>query len=343
MNDSKDQPLVSVIISMYNSENFIKERLENLVTQTLFENIEIIIINSGSKQNEETIINDYLQKYKNIKYLKTLNRETIYKAWNRGIKLSSGKYITNANTDDRLRNDALEILSNALDKNPDKAIVYADQYITDLPNATFKDIDKSKKFNRQDYSRLKQLSGYIVGPQSMWRASLHFKDNIWFNENFEVSGDNDFVCRVAEKYDLMRVPGVLGIYYRASDNSNKEFIDYNETHTENLEVREKYLRRYLKSLTPKEMKNVKRIIWFYENTPLVIRIFHKVISLINPAKQIPCKEFIFLLASTMEELDGNIQKAIEYCKAYIKNPAEELIKRQYNKLLTVNEERINSK
>ena len=333
-----NQPLVSAIISTYNSEEFIKGRLDNLIEQTIFNDIEIIIVNSGSKQNEERIIVEYAKMYSNIKCIKTENRETVYKAWNRGIKISKGKYITNTNTDDRLREDALEILSEALNKNPDKAIVYADQYITNIPNALFKDIkliDKKKKFNRLNYSRLKQLSGYIAGPQSMWKSSLHFKDNIWFDETFEVSGDNDFVCRVAEKYDLMRVSGVLGIYYKSKDNSNREFRNFEGTYEESLKVKEKYLRRYIRSLTPDKKKILLRKIFLYKKIPHnLISIINRIIFLVNPAMAIPRREFMFLVASTFEELEGNNEKAIEYCKAYISGRADSLMKRQYKRLTT---------
>lgn len=328
-----DKIKISVIISVYNSEKFIKGRLDNLIEQTIFNNTEIIIVNSGSEQNEELIIEDYLTRYNNIKYIKTLERETIYKAWNRGIKISKGKYITNANTDDRLRNDAFEKLSKALDKNPDKAIVYADQFITDIPNPTFKDIDKGKKFNRPDYSRLRHYCGYIAGSQSMWRASLHFQDNIWFDEKFEVSGDNDFVSRVIEKYDLMRVRGVLGIYYKASDNSNKEFRNYVETHKESLDIREQYMRRYLESLSYKEMMNLERKIFFCKKAPLIYKIIRKIIEIVYPYKQIPRREFMFLIASYLEEIKGNYNKALEYCNEYIDITVDKLIKRQYNNLL----------
>jgi len=340
-----NQPLVSAVISTYNSEDFIKGRLDNLVEQTIFNDTEIIIVNSGSEQNEELIINDYLLSYKNIKYLKTPERETVYKSWNRGIKISTGKYITNANTDDRLRNDTLEILTGALNKNPAIAIVYADQYITNLPNASFKDIksiDKRKKFNRLDYSRLKQLSGYIAGPQSMWRSSLHFKDNIWFDETFEVSGDNDFVCRVAEKYDLMRVPGVLGIYYKAADDSNREFRNFEETYEESLKVKEKYLRRYISSLSPDEKKKLHRKIFVYKKTPhILVSFISRLISLINPAMQIPRREFMFLVASTLDELEGNNEKAIAYCQVYIERTVDSLMKRQYNRLIAGSGEKNN--
>ncbi|RZB34874.1 MAG: hypothetical protein SRB1_00642 [Desulfobacteraceae bacterium Eth-SRB1] len=70
--------------------------------------LEIIVVNSGSEQNEEAIVKEFQKKYSNIKYIKTDQRETVYAAWNRGVKAASGKYITNANTDDRRRADACE-------------------------------------------------------------------------------------------------------------------------------------------------------------------------------------------------------------------------------------------
>ncbi len=77
--------------------------LEDLENQTIADKIEIIVVDSGSEQDEESIVKEFQRKYSNIKYIRTEKRETVYEAWNRGIKSSSGKYITNANTDDRLR------------------------------------------------------------------------------------------------------------------------------------------------------------------------------------------------------------------------------------------------
>ena len=79
--------LVSAIISTYNSEKFIRGKIEDLLAQTIIDKLEIIIVNSGSQQNEDEIIREYLDKYHNIKYIKTKARETISKAWNRGIKI----------------------------------------------------------------------------------------------------------------------------------------------------------------------------------------------------------------------------------------------------------------
>ena len=129
--------LVSTIVSCYNSEDFILGRLEDLENQTIADRLEIVVVNSGSQQNEEKIITEFQEKYSNIKYIKTEHRETVYAAWNRGIKAAQGQYITNANTDDRLRHDALEVMVNALEENPEIALVYANVIITETENETF--------------------------------------------------------------------------------------------------------------------------------------------------------------------------------------------------------------
>ena len=108
--------LISAIISTYNSEKYLKGRIEDLLDQSIADQLEIIIVNSASQQNEDGIVKDYQGLFPNIHYIRTQKRETIYKAWNRGIKISSGEFITNANTDDRLKSNALEILSSELIK-----------------------------------------------------------------------------------------------------------------------------------------------------------------------------------------------------------------------------------
>jgi len=87
---------VSVIVSTYKSAEFIWGCLEDLVTQTLYEKgeVEIIIIDSASPENEGEIIQEFQENYPNIIYQRTQERETLYCAWNRAIKLARGLYLT---------------------------------------------------------------------------------------------------------------------------------------------------------------------------------------------------------------------------------------------------------
>ena len=129
---------VSAIVSTYNSEKFMRSRLNNLVKQTLYKKnlLEIIVINSGSQQNEEKIINEFQLNHPNIKYIKT-KRETIYQAWNRGFKVAKGQYVINANTDDLFTLDGLECMANELDVNNYISAVYGDWLLTKIENDSF--------------------------------------------------------------------------------------------------------------------------------------------------------------------------------------------------------------
>ena len=118
---------VSAIVSTYNSEKLIRGCLEDLLSQTLYKKgqLEIVVIDSNSQQNEGAIVKEYQQKNHDIKYIRTEQRETVYAAWNRGIAAAQGEYITNANTDDAHRKDALELLARALDAYPEADLAYA--------------------------------------------------------------------------------------------------------------------------------------------------------------------------------------------------------------------------
>jgi FkbM family methyltransferase len=204
---------VSAIVSTYNSEKFMRGCLQDLVDQTLYKQgaLEIIVIDSNSQENEQTIVREFQAKYPHIVYDRTSERETLYAAWNRGIKISHGAYITNANTDDRHRPDALEILAKYLDENATVSLVYADQLITATTNDTFAKTQSEKRWNWPafDYSELERRC--IIGPQPMWRKSLHEKHG-YFRTELTAAGDYEFWLRIGKTENIVRVPEILGLY-----------------------------------------------------------------------------------------------------------------------------------
>ena len=92
-------PKVSVIVPVYNVEQYIQKSLESLVNQTL-EDIEIIIVNDGSKDDSEKIIKEYEINYPNkIKYL-TKENGGLSDARNFGMPYATGEYIAFLDSDD---------------------------------------------------------------------------------------------------------------------------------------------------------------------------------------------------------------------------------------------------
>jgi len=205
--------LISAIVSVYNCERFIKGCIEDLLNQTIATRVEIVIINSGSQQNEEAIIKHYQKKHPNILYLKTEQRETIYAAWNRAIKISSGKYITNANSDDRHRKDAFEIMSRVLDNNSDIDVVYPSYKIAEKENETFENSKSEEYYDSPAYDRRRMLFQCLPGPFPMWRKSIHEIFG-YFDQCYQVAGDHEFWLRISKSCNLYNINEYLGLYYR---------------------------------------------------------------------------------------------------------------------------------
>ena len=105
---------VSVIVPVYNTEKYLEKCLDSIINQT-FINYEIIIMNDGSPDNSETIIQEYLTKYpQKIKYYKKENGG-LSDARNMGILKSSGKYLMFVDSDDYISEDMIEKLYNCIE------------------------------------------------------------------------------------------------------------------------------------------------------------------------------------------------------------------------------------
>lgn len=192
-------PKVSAVVSTYNSSRFIQGCLDDLIGQTLYAKgeLEIIVVVSGSKENEDEVLRQYQQSHPNIIYLHT-QRETMYDAWNRGIRAASGIYITNANTDDRHRSDALEVFCRALDDHPEVDAVYGDCYLSTIENETFDQNPQTRVYRYPAFFAPAQVLHYHLSPQTLWRKTLHEKIG-YFDGKLKNVGDYDFNLRLALK------------------------------------------------------------------------------------------------------------------------------------------------
>ena len=93
----KHQPLVSVILPVYNGEKFLKSAIDSILEQT-YTNFELIIINDGSTDNSESIIRSY--KDSRIKYVINDHNIKLIATLNKGIALAKGEYIARMDADD---------------------------------------------------------------------------------------------------------------------------------------------------------------------------------------------------------------------------------------------------
>ena len=90
---------VSVIVPVYNVEEYLDKCLSSLVNQSMKNEMEIIVINDGTKDNSQMIIDKYAANYSNIVSIKKQN-EGLCVTRNLGISLAKGKYIGFVDSDD---------------------------------------------------------------------------------------------------------------------------------------------------------------------------------------------------------------------------------------------------
>ncbi len=116
---------VSVIIPCYNAEDYIDKCL-NIILSDKLKNIEVILINDGSKDNTINKLNKYKKEYKQIKIIDQENAGQAI-ARNRALSKAKGKYIMFVDIDDFLEKDALYKMFTAAEKNKSD-YVYCDFY-----------------------------------------------------------------------------------------------------------------------------------------------------------------------------------------------------------------------
>ena len=101
------QPLVSVICLCYNHARFFREALDSVLNQT-YKNLEIIVVDDFSTDNSRAIIEEYVARFPQIKYLPNEKNIGNCAAFNRGYRLSKGAYLIDFATDDVLLPNRIE-------------------------------------------------------------------------------------------------------------------------------------------------------------------------------------------------------------------------------------------
>lgn len=174
---------VSVIVPVYNVEKFIDKCLNSLVNQTLKE-IEIIVVNDGSPDNSQKIIDKYVKKYpdKIKSYIKENGGQG--SARNYGLKKATGEYIGYVDSDDFVEKDMYKKLYNKAKENNYDIVVCGNYNVSeDYQN---KNIDAFINNYNTD------LENIFFGKMAVWnkiykrdiliKNKLEFKEKVWYED-----------------------------------------------------------------------------------------------------------------------------------------------------------------
>lgn len=209
---------ISIIVPVYNTEKYIKKCIDSLINQT-YSNIEILLVNDGTKDNSEKIIKEY--KDERIKYYKKEN-EGIGKTRNFGIDKSCGKYLMFIDSDDYISNDCCEKLISCAKK------TNSDLVVSDFYKENGKELEYIKIIDFEE-SNINKDPDLILkinpGPcNKLYKRDLIIDNNIRFNEEYKYE-DSPFVLEsIAKAKRISKINEALS-YYCIHNNSETTIRD----------------------------------------------------------------------------------------------------------------------
>ncbi|ODG91233.1 hypothetical protein BED47_22955, partial [Gottfriedia luciferensis] len=213
---------VSVIIPAYNVENYIKRCLESVLNQTLNQ-IEIIIVNDGSKDETLKVINPFKDNR-----LKIIDKENggVSSARNAGLSIAKGEYIFFLDGDDWLEKDALGIMYQyAIDNSLDIVI---SGFILDYDNGQKEYITDGNKLSNKPISDVLLNNIAPAVWSKLYNTKLLVENNVFFTSDISLGEDLLFnikafsltskIGTINEKYFVHYIQRNNGLTRRYSNN-----------------------------------------------------------------------------------------------------------------------------
>lgn len=202
------QLLISVVMTAYNAEKYIKSTIESVLNQT-FVDFEFLIYNDGSTDNTKSTIDSYKDSRIKATHL-PVNMGVVYCA-NKGLREAQGKYIARMDADDICILERFQKQFNFLEKNPDVGLLGG--YLQILGT------DKIEKKPLHDNQiRWWFFKGCpIPQPAAMIRSSIIKKNKVYYDSKFKSAEDIEYWIQLAKHTKMANLPEVL-VEYRVHPN-----------------------------------------------------------------------------------------------------------------------------
>ncbi|WP_295112453.1 glycosyltransferase [uncultured Methanobrevibacter sp.] len=218
------KPKISVIIPVYNDEEYIGRCLNSLINQSLKE-IEIICINDGSNDNSLEILEEYKNKDDRIQIISQKNQGAGISR-NNGIKLAEGEYISFVDADDWMELDSLEKLYKNANANDSEMVLFnsIEHGINELTRERiYLPADESVDYDNFvfDYNYEKKLvmNKMFVIWSKIYKTSFLKENNLEFYSH-KIFNDVQFhIESMLLAKRISYLPEILYHYNRANENS----------------------------------------------------------------------------------------------------------------------------
>lgn len=211
------EPLISIIVPVYNVEKYLKRCIDSLVKQT-YKNLEIILINDGSTDNSGYLCNEIIKEDSRVKVVHKKNGG-LSSARNTGLKIAKGRYITFIDSDDWIELDTYEYCVKLIKSNQADCIEFNTIMVQNNKRIIQKK-EKLKIFEGKDILYYYMISSTKTGNYSVC-CCLFPRDAIkklQFREG-KVNEDIDFKYKALKNCKKLVISNLYKYYYFQSGDS----------------------------------------------------------------------------------------------------------------------------
>ncbi|MDY0016286.1 MAG: glycosyltransferase [Candidatus Delongbacteria bacterium] len=226
--NSEKTPAISVIMSVYNSEQYLQESVDSILDQT-FNDFEFIVTDDCSTDGSFEIIKSYAKKDKRIKYFRNAENIGLTKSLNLMLDIAKGKYIARMDSDDISMPERFSKQFDFMENNPEIGVLGTNIRFFGNYNA-----DSDLPTSNNDLKGELIFRDIIMHPTVMIRRSVMDENNLRYDEDFRISQDYDLWSRMISFTEFANMPEIL-LKYR--------FVDSNLTNSTKTEYRESFLKK----------------------------------------------------------------------------------------------------
>jgi len=251
------EPLVSVVMTVYNYERYVAESIESILAQT-FRDFEFIIIDDASSDSTQKVISGFIDR--RIVFVRNDENLGQTRSLNKALRLARGTYIARIDGDDVSFPDRLKRQVDFLERNPRVGVVGTWLQSVDERNRL---IRKSRYPVIPTLGRLLFLNLFnwpcLTHPTVMVRKGC-FETVGPYNEQYRISQDYDLWLRVARKFRMRNIPHILLNYreHRQSLSHSRK----NKTRQEVRQIVVSNVRHFLPGIDSRAQERLVNLLMF---------------------------------------------------------------------------------
>lgn len=201
----KKGPLVSVVMPVYNGARYLREACESVLSQSLT-CLELIVVNDGSTDGAEKILNQFAQADDRVRVFHQDNKG-VAEALNKGISEARGKYIARMDSDDICMPDRLAKQVDFMESHPEVGLCGAGWCYTGKRSGMV--------IPAADDARIRAVQMFwpcLSHPTVMMRRELIIKHDLYYDTGFKQAEDYELWLRFARHTKMANIPEPLLIY-----------------------------------------------------------------------------------------------------------------------------------